>query len=73
MSRKITVTLPEEVWGSVDKALLDFLRFGPGELDAEYIPDEHLEKARKAIDKAAGEDRDAASADHEEDRRPRGV
>lgn len=55
MARKITVTLPEDVWQSVDQALLDFLRFGPGEMDSEYIPDEHLEKARKAIDKAVAD------------------
>lgn len=52
MARKITVTLPEDVWRSIDGALLDFQSFGPGELDSEYIPDEHLEKARKAIETA---------------------
>jgi len=46
-----TVTLPDNVWRSVDAVLADFLTFGPGELDSEYIPDEHLEKARKAINR----------------------
>lgn len=49
--KRITIDLPENVWRSVDGALQDFLKFGPAELDAEYIPDEHLEKARRAIAK----------------------
>jgi len=47
----VAITLPMEVWLSVSVALVDYLRFGPGELDAEYIPDEHLERANAAIDK----------------------
>lgn len=43
--------LPDEVWKSVKTALEDYIRFGPGDFDQEYIPDEHLEQAVKEIDK----------------------
>lgn len=49
---KAKLELPTDVWLSVSRALEDYLRFGPGELDSDYIPDEHLEKARRAIAKA---------------------
>lgn len=45
----VNVMLPSDVWENVSRALEDYLRFGPGELDSDYIPDEHLEKARTAI------------------------
>lgn len=54
-SSKVIVALPAELWRSVSAALTDYIRFGPGELDADYIPDEHLEKCIKAIIKAVGE------------------
>lgn len=53
MSQK-GVRLPLDVWRSVDAALSDYLRFGPGELDSEYVPDEHLERALRAIRKIVG-------------------
>jgi hypothetical protein len=46
------VDLPEDVWRSVEAAIADFMRFGPGDMESEYIPDEHLERARRAIAKA---------------------
>lgn len=49
---KVTIELPADVWRSVERAIEDFLRFGPGDFGDEYIPDEHLEQARKAITKA---------------------
>lgn len=52
---KGSIELPADVWRSVAAALADYMRFGPGELDADYIPDEHLEKCSKAIAKAVGE------------------
>ena len=52
---KASITLPAEVWRSVALALADYLQFGPGELDAEYIPDEHLLRARRAIDGVMGD------------------
>jgi hypothetical protein len=45
----VSITLPMEVWLSASLAISDYLRFGPGDLGAEYIPDEHLEKCRDAI------------------------
>ena len=53
--KMVTISLPKDVWQSVSSALLDFQRFGPGELDSEYIPEEHLDKARRAIEKAVEE------------------
>jgi hypothetical protein len=49
---KPSVALPAEVWRAVEAAVADYLRFGPGDLEAEYVPDEHLEAALKAIRKA---------------------
>ena len=48
------ISLPDAVWRSVETALRDYMRFGPGEFDAEHIPDEHLEKACRAIQKKLG-------------------
>ena len=46
-----TIDLPSEVMRSVKKALEDYMRFGPGELDADYIPDDHLLMVTRIIDK----------------------
>lgn len=46
-----TIDLPSDVMESVKKALQDYLTFGPGELDADYIPDEHLLTAVRVIEK----------------------
>lgn len=46
-----TIDLPSDVMVSVKKALEDYLNFGPGELDADYIPDDHLLAAVRIIDK----------------------
>ena len=43
------ITLPDSVWRSVAGALADYIQFGPGNLDAEYIPDKDLEKALHVI------------------------
>lgn len=43
------VKLTPEAWRAIDAVIADYLRFGPGDLDAEYIPDEQLETARRAI------------------------
>ena len=45
----MTICLPRTVWRAVASALEDYLRFGPGELDAEHIPDGDIERAIKAI------------------------
>lgn len=55
MARKVIVTLPEDVWHSVNEVLRDFQRFGPGEMDSEYVPDEHVAMALKAITKAGAD------------------
>ena len=46
---RIAVGLPDDAWRAVESAVTDYLRFGPGELDAEYVPDELLEAALRAI------------------------
>lgn len=46
-----TIDLPSNVMESVRAALKDYLNFGPGALDAEHIPDEHLLEAIRIIDK----------------------
>lgn len=45
----MTITLPISVWRSVHSAIADYLQFGPGNLDAEYVPDADLERAVKEI------------------------
>ena len=45
----MTLTLPASVWRSVAAALADYIQFGPGNLDAEYVPDEDLERALRLI------------------------
>jgi hypothetical protein len=59
VAKRTEIVLPDDVWKSVAVALLDYLTFGPAELDAEHIPDKHLEIARKAIHMATGVPPDA--------------